>query len=221
MGISFAPESLPSNCLPDGEAYEGTTVEDFYTALPRPVTVEKAKPVYLNLQANINQEVAVRLVTAVVTKLKEGMSELHVLMASPGGHVDSGMAIYNFLRGIPVPVSTYNYGNVDSVAGVIYCSGARRIATPHCKFLIHGIIWNFAAASAATEHQLREIIGQIEAMKRNIASVISEATGKARVDVESDLTKSVTLTAQQAMEYGLVHELKTQLVPAGVEVISI
>jgi len=179
------------------------------------------KPVYLNLQAPINQDVAVKVVAAVRTNLKEGMTELHLLMASPGGFIDPGMAIYKFLRAIPVPVSTYNYGSVDSVAGVIYCAGSHRVATPHCKFLIHGITWTFGQPTTVTEHQLREYIGQIEAMKRNIASVLAEATGKGQEDVEADITKSVTLTAEQAVQYGLVHELKTALIPAGVDVVGI
>lgn len=77
------------------------------------------------------------------------MTELHLLMASKGGLVDPGMAIYNLLRGIPARVTTYNYGSVDSIAGVIYCAGTRRLATPHCSFLIHGLTWNFPAATAS------------------------------------------------------------------------
>jgi ATP-dependent protease ClpP protease subunit len=176
-------------------------------------------PIYLNLQAIISQDVAIRLVTAVQTKLKEGMTELHLLMASPGGHVDSGMAIYNFLRGIPVPVTTYNYGSVDSVAGVIYCAGSHRVATPHCKFLVHGINWPLN--QTLTEHQLREILGQMDAMKKNIASVLSEATGKPQAQIVADITSSLTLTAEEAKEYGLVHELKTALIPAGAEVVAV
>jgi ATP-dependent Clp protease protease subunit len=121
-------------------------------------------------------------------------------------------------------VSTYNYGSVDSIAGVIYCAGARRLATPHCKFLIHGITWTFAPnpqATVVTEHQLHETLGQILAVKRNIASVIAEATGKNREQVEADMTGSLTLTAEQAKTYGLVHELTTYLIPAGAEVVGI
>jgi ATP-dependent protease ClpP protease subunit len=51
-----------------------------------------------------------KLVAAIETKLQEGMTDLHLLMASPGGFVDPEMAIYNFLRGIAVKVVTYNYG---------------------------------------------------------------------------------------------------------------
>ena len=61
-----------------------------------------AQKVYLNLQANISQDVATKLITAIEDNLRKGMSELHLLMASPGGSVDPGMAIYNLLRGIPV-----------------------------------------------------------------------------------------------------------------------
>ena len=149
------------------------------------------------------------------------MTELHVLIACAGGLVDPGMAMYNFLRGIAVPVSTHNYGSVDSIASVIYCAGSRRVASPHCKFLLHGITWNVNQPTAATEHHLREYLGQIEAMKRNIASVFAEAMGKPQAEVESDLTKSITLTAEEAIAYGLVHELKRELLPAGADVTSL
>ncbi len=133
------------------------------------------QPVYLNLQGTITQELAMKVINAVQSNLQQGMTELHLLMATGGGFVDPGMSIYNFLRAIPVPVTTYNYGNVDSISGVIYCAGVHRVATPHCKFLIHGITWTINQATALTEHQIREYLGQIEAMKRNIASVIAEA----------------------------------------------
>jgi ATP-dependent Clp protease protease subunit len=134
------------------------------------------------------------------------------------------MASYNFLRGIPVNVSTYNYGNVDSIAGVIYCAGSKRFATPHCKFLVHGITWRLAANAQPTElreQQIREYLGQIDAVKQNIASVISEATGKTKAQVAADMTTGLTMTATEAKAYGLVHEISTQLVPAGVQIIGI
>jgi len=141
-----------------------------------------------------------------------------------GGLVDAGMSVYNFLRGIPVKVSTYNDGSVDSIASVIYCAGTRRLATPHCKFLIHGITWTFAPSPqglVVTEHQLREHLEQIEAVKRTIASVIAEATGKTPEQVTNDMANSLTLTADDAESYGLVHELSTVLVPPGAQVIGI
>lgn len=165
-----------------------------------------------------------KLVAAVTDALHKGVTEIHLLMASGGGLVDPGMAIYNLLRGIPVKVFTYNYGNVDSVAGVVYCAGTRRLATPHCKFLIHGITWRLAPNTQATEvreQQLHEYLGQIDAVKRNIASVIAEATGKKVEDVTADMTKSLTMTAGEAKSYGLVHELTTTLIPTGAQVVGI
>jgi ATP-dependent Clp endopeptidase proteolytic subunit ClpP len=179
-------------------------------------------PVYINLQTAISQESAVKLVAAVLTQMQKGMTDLHLLMASGGGLVDPGMAIFNFLRGIPVKVHTYNYGNVDSVAGVIYCAGTRRLATPHCKFLVHGITWRIAPnTTELAKQRMREYLGQIDTIKRNIASVISQATGKTTEIVTADMTRGLTMTGDEAKDYGLVHEISTQLVPAGVEVIGI
>lgn len=84
----------------------------------------------------------------------------------PGGFIDPGMAMYNFLRGIPVPVTTYNYGNVDSVATVVYCAGRRRLATPQCRFLIHGVTWTFSQPATLTEQQLREMRRSSRASRR-------------------------------------------------------
>src|SRR6266446_7432092 len=183
-----------------------------------------AGPIYVNLQEGISLETAVKLVKVVADALQKGHTELHLLMSSQGGLIDPGMAIFNFLRGTPLKVTTYNYGNVDSVSGVIYCAGTKRLATPHCKFLIHGITWRFAASSQpieVREQQLREYLGQIDAIKRNIASVIAEATGKKAEDITADITKSLTLTADEAKTYGLVHELTNTLIPPGAQVIGI
>ena len=68
---------------------------------------------------------------------------------------------------------------------------------------------------------MRKFLGQIDTIKRNIASVISQATGKTTEIVTADMTRGLTMTADEAKDYGLVHEISTQLVPAGVEVIGI
>jgi ATP-dependent Clp protease protease subunit len=183
-----------------------------------------AGPIYVNLQEGISLETAVKLVKVVADALQKGHTELHLLMSSQGGLIDPGMAIFNFLRGTPLKVTTYNYGYVDSVSGVIYCAGTKRLATPHCKFLIHGITWRIPANTNVTElreQQIREFLGQVDAMKHNIGSVIAEATGKTVDAVSADMTKGVTLTATEAKAYGLVHDISTTLVPAGVQIVSL
>ena len=183
-----------------------------------------AGTVYVNLQEAVSHDTAVKLVKVVASALQQGNTELHLLMSSQGGLVDPGMSIFNFLRGVPLKVTTYNYGNVDSVAGVIYCAGTTRFATPHCKFLIHGITWRVPANNNVTElseQRIREFLGQIDAMKHNIGSVIAEATGKTVEAVASDMTQGLTLTAADAKAYGLVHDISTTLVPPGVQIISL
>lgn len=182
------------------------------------------KPFYMNLQANISPDAAAKLIAAVEDSLRKGMTELHLLIASPGGGVDPGMAIFNFLKGIPARIITYNYGSVDSVASVIYCAGSRRMAAPHCKFLIHNVTWGWGPAPqglSVSEGQLQEALNQVVVLRKNIASVIGEATGKTLDAVASDMTRSLTLNATEAKEYGLVHEIATSLLPPGVDVIAV
>jgi len=181
----------------------------------------KGRAVYFNFQADINHDTASKLISAIETKLQQGMTELVLLISSGGGFIDPGMAVYNFLRGIPAKVTTHNYGTVDSIAMVIYCAGKERLACPHCKFLIHGVTWTFSQAGVCTESQLREILGSLEKMKKNIASVIAVATGKPADKIEADMSRGLTLQANEAREYGLVHRLEETLFLPGAEVIGI
>ena len=127
----------------------------------------------------------------------------------------------NFLKGISVHVTTYNYSNVDSVATVVYCAGQRRLAIPHCKFLIHGVTWTIAQPTVLSEQQIRETLGSLDAIKKNIASVIAATTGQPLEKIEADMSKSLTLQAADAKGYGLVHDLTETLVPAGADLVGI
>jgi ATP-dependent Clp protease, protease subunit len=154
-------------------------------------------------------------------KLAAGATEAHILIASPGGFVDPAFSIYNFLRGIPIPVTTHNYGNVDSIATVIYSAGKTRFAMRQCRFLIHAVTWNIGQPMALTQQMVIEILNNINTMSHNIADVLSERTGTPIEKVEADMSKGVALNAVEAKAYGLVHEFSDSLFPAGAEVVAV
>lgn len=178
------------------------------------------RAVYFNFQAAVNQDSAAKLISAIEARLQQGATELVLLISSPGGFIDPGMTIHNFLKGIPVSVTTHNYGAVDSVATVIYCAGKRRLASHHCRFLIHGVTWTFAQLTVS-EHNLREALGTLDKMKRIIATVIASTTSRDLAKVEADMSAGLSLSASEAKDYGLVHELTDILVPPGVEIVGI
>jgi ATP-dependent Clp protease protease subunit len=184
--------------------------------------VTNPKPFYVNLQAQITQDVANKFLAVMESKIAAGATEAYVAIASPGGFLDPAFAVYNFLRGIPIPVTTHNYGHVDSVATLIYTAGKTRLATRQCRFLIHGLTWTAQQAGVVlSEQNLVEILNNLRTMSRNIADVISERTGNPVDKVVSDMSKSVVLEANEAKAYGLVHEFSDALFPQGADVVAV
>jgi ATP-dependent protease ClpP protease subunit len=165
---------------------------------------------------------ATALAKVIDDKVRQRVPEITLLISSGGGDVNTAITIYNYLKGIPaLKVITHNFGVVDSAAAVLYCSGQRRLAVPHAQFLMHGLHWNFLQPTQVTEAQVVEIQNILRVGRGNIAKVIAVTTGKSVSEVDTAMSKSTTLNSDEAVAWGLVHEIKSELFPADSEVISV
>lgn len=110
---------------------------------------------------------------------------------------------------------------VDSVAAVLYCAGTKRLSVPQARFLIHGVTAGFGKEEKLEEKQLEERLKSLKMDEENIAKVIAANTGKSTDDVINAMHDRTALNAEAAKEWGLVHEIKSELFEAGSKVISI
>ena len=179
------------------------------------------KTVYIRFFAGVNTDTIETLTKLIQDQLQEQVDRFVLLLSSPGGNVFAGLSGYNFLKGIPAQVVTHNYGSVDSIAAVLYCAGSRRLCVPHARFLLHGIGFDITTPTRFNEKILDERIKSLRVDRENIASVIADNTGKSLADVERDMLEGTVLNSQQALEYGLVHEIKTELFEKGARVFEI
>ena len=144
-----------------------------------------------------------------------------LLISTAGGDVFHGLSAYNFLKGSPIKVTAHNFGSADSIGAVLFCAGEKRYSVPQARFLIHGVVCNFHGAVGLEEKQLEERLKGLKIDMGNIARVIAETTGKNYKNIIKDMINRTTLYPEEAIKYGLVHEIKTELYEAGAEVISI
>ncbi len=161
------------------------------------------------------------LMDAIDQKMRQGVSEIDILISSPGGSVFHGLSAYNYLKGLPVAVTTHNFGSVDSIGVVLFCGGSRRLSVPQARFLLHGVSAGFQQNERLEEKQLEERLKGLRIDIENIAKVIAANTGKAVEDVTGAMLERITLNPEEAKAWGLVHEIKSELFEAGSEVISI
>jgi len=167
----------------------------------------------------VNGESFERLVYLLQDAVSDGMERIHLLLSTPGGGVSYGLTLYATLRGLPLEVWTYNVGQVDSIGVVVYCAGARRLAAPQTRFLLHGI--RTRLEGFYTAEQLREFVEEMETDWRNICRIIAESTGQALERVERDLSRTLTLLPEEAKEYRLVDEIVTEIVPPQASLVTI
>lgn len=170
---------------------------------------------------SVKLEAVTNLINQVKSLTDEGVKTLSLLISSPGGNVYAGLLAYNFLKGCPMNVTTHNIGICNSVTAVIYAAGIRRLSVPHGRFLMHGVSSNFTADTSLSETELEERLATLRNDMDNIAGVLAAATGKQEKELHQYMRRGLTLDPEQAVEYGLVHEIVEQLYPVGARVMRI
>ena len=160
------------------------------------------------------------LMSAIDQSIKQGATRFILLISSPGGSVFHGLSAYNYLKGLPVSITTHNFGSVDSIGVILFCGGGKRLSVPQARFLLHGVSVSFQKGSLE-EKQLEERLKGLKIDMENIAKVIAANTGKTVKDVTNAMLERTTLNPEEAKAWGLVHEIKSELFEAGSEVISI
>ncbi len=94
---------------------------------------------YINFSAPIDMKTAQVLMGVLSDQVNKGEKEICLLFSSPGGQVNPGVTLYNFLKSLPVKIITHNIGVVDSIGNIVLLGGAKRYAAPNSSFLFHGV----------------------------------------------------------------------------------
>lgn len=176
--------------------------------------------IYLNFNLEISPQSTQALFKIIQEQLSGGMKKLNLLISSPGGNVDPGIAIYNFLKGLPIEVVTHNYGSCDSIAALVFCAGEKRYTVANSRFLIHGISFQ-AQNQRFDEAALKEFLGSLKNQRETMSKIIAKECGKKVEEVERDMLNGIILNPDGAIEYGLATEIKDELMPSGVNFINI
>jgi ATP-dependent Clp protease protease subunit len=179
------------------------------------------KIVYIKFFTEIDKNSIKSLMNIIEQKLREETTKFVILISSSGGNVFAGVTGYNFLKGIPAEVETHNFGSAISIALVLFCAGKKRLSVPHATFLLHGVQANFQQGAALEEKQLEERLKGLKLDMENIAGIIAANTGKSEQEVMKAMLERTTLNPEEALKFGLVHEIKEPLFEKGAEIVSI
>ena len=128
--------------------------------------------------------------------------DIQFYINSPGGSVTDGMAIYDTMQYVKCDVSTICVGMAASMGAFLLSSGAKgkRLALPNAEIMIH-------QPSAGTQGQITDMaihLKRLEVIKRRLNHILADNTGKSVETVTADCERDNFMTAQEAVEYGLI-----------------
>ena len=136
---------------------------------------------------------------------KDPDKDISFYINSPGGSVTAGMAIFDTMNYIKCDVSTICIGMAASMGAFLLAAGAKgkRIALPNSEIMIHQPLGG--AKGQATDIKIQAEL--ILRTRDNLNRILAENTGKTVEEVARDTERDNFMTAQQALEYGLIDKI--------------
>ena len=131
--------------------------------------------------------------------------DINLYINSPGGSVTAGMAIYDTMQYVKCDVSTMCMGMAASMGAFLLSGGTKgkRLALPNAEIMVHqpsgGAQGQATEIEIAAEHILRT--------KKKLNTILSENTGQPYETIVKDTERDNWLTAQEALEYGLIDKV--------------
>ena len=134
--------------------------------------------------------------------------DVSIYINSPGGSVYAGLGIYDTMQYISSDVATICTGMAASMAAVLLVAGekGKRFALPHSRVMIHQPMGGAQGQASDIEITAREI----QKLKKELYTIIADHSGQQFEKVERDSDRDYWMTAQEALDYGLIDNILTK-----------
>ena len=159
------------------------------------------------LEGEVHDQMANLIVAQLLFLESEGDKDISMYINSPGGSVTAGMAIYDAMQFITPDVQTIVMGQACSMGSLLAQAGAKgkRMMLPNARHMIH-------QPSGGARGQATDMLIQVEeilAMKKNLTQIYvnHNSAGKTFEQLTQDMERDNFMSAQQALEYGLIDKI--------------
>lgn len=131
--------------------------------------------------------------------------DIHLYINSPGGSVTAGMAIYDTMQFIKPDVSTMCIGQAASMGALLLSGGAagKRYCLPHSRVMIHQPLGGFQGQASDIDIHAREILS----IREKLNKILAHHTGQTLKKIQQDTDRDNFLSADQAVDYGLIDKV--------------
>lgn len=180
---------------------KGERSYDIFSRLLKDRIVMLEGPVTENTSSIINSQL-------LFLESQDSKKDIYMYINSPGGLVTTGMAIYDTMQYIKCDVSTIVMGQACSMGSLLASSGTKgkRMILPHARHMIHQPLGGASGQATDVEIQAKELLR----WKDELIAVYHKHTGQPIDKLRTDMERDNFMTAQQAVDYGLVDKIITK-----------
>ncbi len=133
--------------------------------------------------------------------------DIHIYINSPGGVVSAGLAIYDTMQFVKCDISTICIGQAASMGALLLVGGAheKRFALPHSRIMVHQPSAGFQGQATDISIHANEVLE----LKARLNDIMAKHTGKEVKQIEADLERDNFMSAEAAVEYGIIDTVLT------------
>lgn len=141
-------------------------------------------------------------------------ADIHLYINSPGGSVTAGLSIYDTMQFISCDVATYVIGQAASMGAILLTAGqkGKRFALPNSSVMIHQPLAGMEGTTTEIDIHVKELLR----VKRKMNEILVKHTGQTLDKIERETDRDKFMSAQEAVEYGLVDHVLERLPPDAV-----
>ena len=138
-------------------------------------------------------------------QMSDPKKDIHLYINSPGGHVTSGLAVYDTMQFMTCDVNTYCIGQAASMGAVLLAGGTKgkRFSLPNANIMVHQLLGGAEGQATDMEIRVRHMLD----LKKRLNGILSKHTGKSIKEVDKACDRDNFMSAQEAKDFGLVDEV--------------
>ncbi len=209
------PAQTPQIITPPGPQVTAPAVTPPSTpkpAAPAPL-IDKTKAYYLFFDQTVDANSMHGLRRQLATLVEAGVSQITLVINSPGGLVSQVLISYSFIRALPATVNTHAVGLVASAGNILFLAGEGRSADRSARFLFHPS--TVPLLGTVNEQQLKEKAVEADAVEGMLTQVYRDRTALTDEDIQRFSRGEVIYTADQAQKAGIVQDVADLKLPNG------
>jgi ATP-dependent Clp protease, protease subunit len=138
-------------------------------------------------------------------QMNDPAKDINIYINSPGGSVSAGLAIYDTMQAVTCDINTYCMGMAASMGSVLLAAGTKgkRFVLPNADIMIHQV----SGGAHGTASDVERSVNHMFNLKKRLNKILARHCGKTEEELERDADRDNWMTAQEAVDYGLVDKV--------------